>query len=138
MKHEKSCGIIPIYFDKEETKVVLIKSNHGVVGFPKGHVEKGEREMETALRECNEEIGAKPNVLKGFKEKISYYISEYGIRKTVVFFIGILDDLSFQIQESEVSEILVLNIEEAYKAIPFKDTRVLLKKAENFLAKRGS
>ena len=138
MKREKSCGIIPVYFKEGETKVILIKSNHGVIGFPKGHVEGLEREKETALRECFEEIGAKPVIIKGFKEKISYFMPEYGVSKTVVFFIGVLDDLVFQKQESEVSEILVLSIADALKAIPFRDTRVLLRKVEKFLAKRGS
>ena len=51
MKHEKSCGCIII----EDKKVLLIKQTNGVWGFPKGHVEENETELQTAEREVKEE-----------------------------------------------------------------------------------
>ena len=53
MKHEKSCGCIII----EDKKVLLIKQTNGIWGFPKGHVEKNETELQTAEREVKEETG---------------------------------------------------------------------------------
>ena len=53
MKHEKSCGCIII----EDKKVLLIKQTNGVWGFPKGHVEENETELQTAEREVKEETG---------------------------------------------------------------------------------
>jgi 8-oxo-dGTP pyrophosphatase MutT (NUDIX family) len=52
----KKCGII--LFNEEEQKYFLVfgrKSSKW--GFPKGHMEKGETEKETALREFYEETG---------------------------------------------------------------------------------
>jgi tRNA nucleotidyltransferase (CCA-adding enzyme) len=52
----KKCGII--CYDTDAKKYLLV---HGVKshkwGFPKGHMEKGETEEETALREFREETG---------------------------------------------------------------------------------
>ena len=45
MKKEKSCGAV--IFDHD--KVLLIKQSNGDWGFPKGHVEGDETEMETVL-----------------------------------------------------------------------------------------
>ena len=47
MKHEKSCGCIII----EDKKVLLIKQTNGIWGFPKGHVEENETELQTASKE---------------------------------------------------------------------------------------
>ena len=52
MKKEKSCGVIPFCSIGNENRVILIKQNNGVVGFPKGHVEINETEYN--IREQNE------------------------------------------------------------------------------------
>lgn len=135
MKYEKSCGIIPIYIENNEIKVVLIKQNNGVVGFPKGHVENNETEKETALRECFEETNLEVSIIDGFKEEISYYMSEYDSYKTVVFFIGVIKCFKTKIQESEVNDIFLTTFEDAYNQITFEDTKILLKKVEKFLKK---
>ena len=48
---EKSCGAIVFTEDDEGIKYVIIESKEGYFGFPKGHVEKNETELETARRE---------------------------------------------------------------------------------------
>lgn len=135
MKKEKSCGVIPFFSIGNEVRVILIKQNNGVVGFPKGHVEINETEEETALRECKEETNLTPTLIKGFKEEISYYMPEYDAYKTVVFFIGVVNDTSFKKQESEISDIVILNIKDALDVISFKDTKSLLKKAYKYFTK---
>ena len=63
MKQEKSCGIIPYLLIDNEIHYLLVKQNNGFICFPKGHVEIGESEEETALRECFEETGRYPTRL---------------------------------------------------------------------------
>lgn len=133
MKNEKSCGVIPFCFIDNQIKVILITQNNGVIGFPKGHVEINESEEQTALRECKEETNLSPSLVKGFREELSYYIPEYDVYKTVVFFLGMVNDISFQKQESEISDITILNIQEALEVISFEDTKNLLKKAYKYL-----
>ena len=54
MKNEKACGAV---IKNEEGKILLIFQQNGFWGFPKGHVEEGETEPETAVREVFEETG---------------------------------------------------------------------------------
>ena len=83
MKYEKSCGAIVI----EDGKVLLVKHNAGHWDFPKGHVEEGETEFETAIREVKEETNIDIKI-----EKENRYISEYSpkedVMKTVIYFLG--------------------------------------------------
>ena len=54
LKKEKSCGCIII----KDNKVLLVyEKRRNFWGFPKGHMEDGENEIETALREVKEEVG---------------------------------------------------------------------------------
>ena len=58
MKYEKSCGAIIFYRNRRNTKILLVKNNNGRYwSFPKGHIEQGENEEETAIREIKEETG---------------------------------------------------------------------------------
>ena len=58
MLHEKSCGAIVYRKYHGNLEILLIKHvNSGHWSFPKGHVEAGETEVETALREIKEETG---------------------------------------------------------------------------------
>ena len=50
-KREKACGCIII----DDGKVLLVQQHQGFWGFPKGHVENGETEIQTAIREVKEE-----------------------------------------------------------------------------------
>ena len=58
MQHEKSCGAIVYRKFHGNIELLLIKNqNGGHWSFPKGHVEEGETEEQTAVREIMEETG---------------------------------------------------------------------------------
>ena len=58
MTYEKSCGGIVYRKFHGNTEILLIKHiKSGYWSFPKGHVENGETEEETAKREIKEETG---------------------------------------------------------------------------------
>ena len=58
IKREKSCGVLVLRQQEEELYVVLLRHRFGGHwSFPKGHVEAGESERQTALREVREETG---------------------------------------------------------------------------------
>lgn len=135
LRQEKSCGIIPFIIKDNELFVLLIKQNNGVIGFPKGHAEANESDEETALRECFEETNLKPSILRGFREEISYYMPEYDVNKSVVFFIGVIDCLNIKRQVSEIEEIYICKIDEALIMISYDDTKQLLYKATSFMKK---
>ena len=95
---EKSCGIILF----NENKVLLLQHNdignaRGHWDFPKGHMEKGETEIQTALREVEEETGLKDlRLFSDFSHKISYNLikEEKEISKEVIFFLGVTNKIN--------------------------------------------
>lgn len=52
---EKSCGAVVYKEDNGELKFLLVYQNNGHYSFPKGHMEEGETELETTIREIKEE-----------------------------------------------------------------------------------
>ena len=76
LRKEKCCGCIII----ENNKVLLVYEKNGNFwGFPKGHMEKGENEIETALREVKEEVGLDVEII----DKEKRYILNYIIRDEI-------------------------------------------------------
>ena len=84
MTYEKSCGAI-IFNDKNE--VLLIKQNSGNWCFPKGHMEKGETEVQTAIREIKEETNVDIKINENYRYELSYLQRE-DMTKTVVYFVA--------------------------------------------------
>lgn len=81
MKKEKSCGAVVF----KENQVLLIKHVLGHIDFPKGHMEAGENEKETAIREVKEETNIDIILDSKHFATISYSPKE-GVCKEVVFF----------------------------------------------------
>lgn len=135
MKQEKSCGVITYIVIDDEINYLLVEQNNGFTCFPKGHVENNETEEETALRECYEETGLKPQLIKGFRELIDYYMPDYDAMKEVVFFIGKIDKLEYHRQEKEIKDIKLCKYEEAYNYLMFDNWQELLFKANEFIKK---
>jgi bis(5'-nucleosidyl)-tetraphosphatase len=87
---EKSCGIVLFREQDKEKLFLLLHYPGGHWDFPKGHVEEGEEEKETATRELLEETGiADVWFVDGFREEIAYHHGDEKIsHKQVIFFLG--------------------------------------------------
>ena len=120
---EKSCGCVII----ENNKVLLIQHNIGQWGFPKGHVEAGETEKETAIREVKEETGLEVEI-QGDKRYTMEYRTDKGNNKQVVFFLAKKVGGTIKAQEEEVSQIQWLEFPEALQKITYSNTKELLQK----------
>lgn len=127
MKKEKSCGII-VFYQKEEPYILLIHHNLGHWGIPKGHMEIGETEEETALREVFEETNIKTTIMKPFREKITYS-PKPNVIKDVVFFLGEAISTQIKIQQEEIKEARFLSIEDALEKITYEEEKKVVKKA---------
>lgn len=83
----KSCGVIPYRWNGNEREYLTVLQTNNCWSFPKGHMEAGEAESQTALRELYEETG-----LTATLDVYSRVLSEYNIppftRKMVVLFLG--------------------------------------------------
>ena len=80
MKKEKSCGCI-IFNEKGE--ILLLHQNAGHWGLPKGHVEEGETEEQTAIREVKEETNIDVIINANYRYSMVYSPKE-NVEKEVV------------------------------------------------------
>jgi tRNA nucleotidyltransferase (CCA-adding enzyme) len=134
MRYIKSCGVIAYKTLENVNYYLIIRSNNGDFGFPKGHMELGESELETATRELLEETNAKVEIIKGFRHQIEYPIpKQRDIIKQAVYFLGRCTSDRIRPQESEVSEAVFLPYSDALTVLTFEDTKAILKSAEEFI-----
>ena len=71
MIREKSCGALVYRKKQDRLELLLIRhKNGGHWSFPKGHVETGETEPQTALREIKEETGLDVGLCEGFRQSV--------------------------------------------------------------------
>lgn len=127
MRNEKSCGIVVF----KDNKILLVHHNLGHWGIPKGHVELGETDEETAMREVFEETGISANIIEGFKEKITYSPKE-NVEKDVYFFVGEPTGNNLSPQLTEVSEAKYIDINDSINTITYDDEKYILEKAIKF------
>ena len=122
---EKSCGAIIF----NEGKVLVVKQTSGFYGFPKGHVEIGETEKETAIRETKEETGLDIKIISD-KRYTQSYIVKQNVHKDVVFFIAKLENNNEKRQVEEIEEILWIDINEVENILTYDSLKELWKEAK--------
>ncbi len=130
--YEKSCGAVMYTYKDGERKYILITNISGHVGFPKGHIEMGESEKETALREVYEETGVKTEIIDGFRESYNYLINGF-IKKKAVYYLARFEVEDIRMNIMEISEYRLLSFEEALDTLNFKHDRDILRKADGFI-----
>lgn len=135
IKHEKSCGALVYRRKGDKTQFLLIQHrNGGHWAYPKGHVEQGENEYQTALREIKEETGLTVDLLQGFRQSVEYSPMP-DVEKEVVYFLASPkeDGEGLQGQEEEVMDIRWVDAEDAERLITHDNDQKLMKKAKYFL-----
>ena len=138
MLDEKSCGAV-IFTRTPETRFLLLQYDAGHWDFVKGNIEANESEMDTVVRELREETGiADARFVEGFREKIDYFYKRQGmtVHKVVVFFL----------METRTSQVVLsfehvgfewLDYRHALEKLTFKNAKDILRKAHDFLKKKG-
>lgn len=134
MIYEKSCGFIVYRQNKETLEYLVVRALNGDRGFPKGHVEAGETELETAIRELKEETHLEVQIVDGFKKEIEYILpNKSNVIKKCVYFLGKHLAGEIMCQESEISDAEFLPFDKALKLLTFEDTRNILEAANRHL-----
>ena len=134
---EKSCGVVLF----NEQKVLLLQYATGQKegdwelqshwDFPKGHVDKGETEVETATRELEEETGIKNiGLLNNFRKTINYTFQKGGrkVAKEVVFFIAETVETEINLSHEHV-DYGWFDFTPALKKLTYDNARSVLKEA---------
>jgi 8-oxo-dGTP pyrophosphatase MutT (NUDIX family) len=133
----KSCGAV-IYrkrFRKAQFLVVLHeKGRHW--GFPKGHAEAGEAELETAVREIREETGLTVRFREDFYERV-YFLTPKERRKEVVFFLSRVKGRYVNVDPAEIREFHWLPYWDTRERLTYENSKLVLDKAYDYLKERG-
>lgn len=132
--YEKSCGAIVVNRTGGEIKILLVK-NHNAKhwSFPKGHIEYGESEECTAIREIKEETNLDVTICEGFKEETTYR-PHGNIKKKVVFFLADSKATDVKVQESEISSYQWVYPDRAHKLCTYENDHKLIDKAVDFFS----
>lgn len=134
MRYIKSCGFVAYKRIESINHYLIIKSLNGDMGFPKGHMESGESELQTAIRELKEETGVDVKVIQGFRRQIEYELRRIpDTIKQSVYFLGECTSDKIICQEAEVAEASFVSYEDALKILTFEETKNILKDAEIFV-----
>ncbi len=97
--------------------------------FPKGHIEKGEKAPEAALREVEEETGYRCEIIRPF-ERVQYFFRRNGelTKKTVTWFLMRPLEKTGAHDADEILETEWVSLEEARKRAKYKSDKTLLAK----------
>jgi 8-oxo-dGTP pyrophosphatase MutT (NUDIX family) len=131
---EKSAGAI-IFLGVKPRQYLLLHYEEGHWDLPKGNIEKGEEEKQTALREIEEETGITDiSFITGFKEKIHYFYKRDCrlISKEVIFYLAETNEKEIKLSFEHIG-FKWLPYKEALNQLTHKNAKELLKKAEQFL-----
>jgi 8-oxo-dGTP pyrophosphatase MutT (NUDIX family) len=133
VQYERSCGGVVFTRQNGTVYYVIIRHLGGHCGFPKGHMEPGETQRQTALREIREEVGLDCVLMDGFCEEEWYSLPERsGLQKQVVYFLAQYADHTLSAQPQEVAEVYLLPYAQALEKLTFAEARQILQKANDF------
>ncbi len=106
--------------------------------FPKGHVEIGESEIQTAVRELGEETGITDiNILPDFSHTISYSLIKKGqkIDKKVIFFVALTNETNVVLSH-EHQAFAWLDLDTALNRLTYENAKKTLVLSFDFYQKK--
>ncbi len=135
MRYEKSCGAVIFRQAEGGWNVLLIRHTKGRhISFPKGHVEPGETESQTAEREIREETGLRVRVDRRFRAENRYNIRP-DTQKLVVIFAATTAQAELTPQPDEIAEAFWLPVDEAAERLTYERDRKIMRDALEHILK---
>jgi 8-oxo-dGTP pyrophosphatase MutT (NUDIX family) len=140
-KYESSAGGVVFRMTAGQPLFLLIRDSYGNWGFPKGHLERGERADGAALREVTEETGLQSVNVIGAIETIEWWFRFRGalIHKNCQFFLMESANGETNPQRSEgITACRWTNSEEALQLIGYENARGVLRRAHEMVVARAA
>ena len=141
MLYEKSCGAV-VFRDEmtaggeSQRYVLMIKqSPQSKFSFPKGHVESGESETDTAEREVLEETAVELKITESFRKTVSYS-PRPGVKKQVVYFVAQTAEKYIRPQEGEIVEVRWVEVERAAQLLGHANDRRVFSMALEYIGNK--
>ena len=131
MHHEKSCGALVVRRDDTDGKQYLLMIRHKFGGhrsFPKGHMEAGETEYMTAVREVFEETAVQIRIDSKFRETV-HYNPMPGVSKEVVYFLTHTAQKDVKPREGEIAQVEWVPLEQVEESLTHENDKVVFRSA---------
>ncbi len=112
--------------------LVIRQYKGGPVSFPKGHVEEGETEQQTAEREVYEETGVLISIKDSFRETIRYSPTR-GVEKDVVYFLAYTGKRELHARKGEIAETFWIDVRRANDILEHENDRYVLARALEYI-----
>jgi len=135
-QRETSAGGVVYRLHSGHAVFLLIRDSYQNWGFPKGHLESGERAEDAALREVREETGIDDLALRGQIETIDWYFRFRGqlIHKVCHFYLMETTQASTNPQQAEgITACRWVSYDEARSAISYANARKVLARAHEMI-----
>ncbi|XP_070541796.1 bis(5'-nucleosyl)-tetraphosphatase [asymmetrical]-like [Ptychodera flava] len=133
----RAAGLIIFRRFSGHIEYLLMQTSYGEHHWtpPKGHVDPGESDRETALRETQEEAGLTENnfkLMESFQKILNYKVK--GQPKTVIYWLAELIDRDSQVKMSdEHQDYKWLSLDEACVLAKYQDLQTALKDAHSYI-----
>ncbi|KAL1777416.1 bis5' [Sigmodon hispidus] len=139
----RACGLIIFRrqlipkVDNSTIQFLLLQASNGTHHWtpPKGHVDPGETDLETALRETQEETGIEGSqltIIEGFRKELSYVA--WKKPKTVIYWLAEVKNYDVEICLSQEHQAYRwLGLEEACQLAQFSEMKATLQEGYQFL-----
>lgn len=129
MVWEKSCGALVVRREEDHYYILMIRHKAGGNrSFPKGHMEAGETEYATALREVMEETSSRIAIVSDFRSTVTYRPSP-GVMKEVVYFLAFTTSADIKPREGEIAEVEWVPLEQAEEALTYENDKTVFRAA---------
>ncbi len=129
MTWEKSCGALVVRREQDNYYILMIRHKAGGHrSFPKGHMEEGETEYATALREVMEETSSRIAIISDFRATVSYSPSP-GVMKEVVYFLAFTTEANIKARAGEIAEVEWIPLDEAEKCLTHENDKTVFRAA---------
>lgn len=140
-QRETSAGGVVYRLHEGGALFLLIKDSYQNWGFPKGHLESGERAEDAALREVREETGIDDLALRGRIETIDWYFRFRGqlIHKVCHFYLMETSQATTNPQHAEgITACRWVSYDDARTAISYANARKVLDQAAEMISGPGA
>ena len=145
MKTDQAYGVVPVYLQDNQPLFLLVQQSAEYWSFPKGHMESGEVELETARRELFEETGVQDiEIVDGVKFSCQYELEQAGepYLKTNRYFLGLLKskdikEPSYKPNVLEIKDVRLVTFQEARDLLVFRPFVEILDQAKEYLDERS-
>ena len=130
--YEKSCGAVVYKRTPKGVYYLLIKNRSKNIGFPKGHVEMDETELETAYREIFEETNVKVKIDRNFRISYNYTVSFF-IKKQAVYYVAEIVGGDIKVPEDEILDYSFVPFDDALQLLTYPNEKRILRSANQYI-----